>query len=243
MQQWPFDTTEELTFEMQKYLQPFLDLNIEEEIEFREDIVARIDDNLKHFHEDLAVISTDMLKLEKLRREEVARAREPQGFEDMIKDSPVMQGYDWEGEEAKRVAQTNTRARKFAVKLNGISDQLICDELNIRNRGLHWSRTGTPGTEEFETRDLEVELHRRRMMKIALDVDPELLAQMYHEEYERLAIHMGYMVREELSVSWPQVPGKKRLLMINTCQSVLKRMAGEEPLMRSELSELGKTAS
>jgi len=239
---WPFETEEKLTFEMQKYLQPFLDLSIEEEIDFRED-VDNIVEGRKHLHEDLAVISTDMLKLELMRRGEIKQSHEPQTLDDMIRDSPLMKGYDWEGEEAKRRARENARARDVATKLTGVSDQLLCDELNIRNRGLHWSRKGTPGTEEFDTHDLEVESHRRKMTKIALAVDPELLAQMFHEEYERLALHIGYQTREDSRVPWPQVSGQHRLLLINTCQSVLKRIAGEEPLMREELSLLGQTAS
>lgn len=226
-----------LTFEVQKYLQPFLVMTLKEEIDFRED-VDRLDDEQTHLHEDLAAIQTHVLEDEVERRDHLEWAHQPQGLTewmvDGVKNSEIMKGYDWEGEEKKRIEAIKKRMREVALKLRDIPNQLICDELNIRRRTP--MKRPTPGTEEYETEDLEREWERRKQTKAALSVDPLLLAEMFHEEYERLAPHMSYQTRKDSRVPWDDVPEPNRSLMVATCRSVLLRIAGEEPLRLEDLT-------
>lgn len=65
----------------------------------------------------------------------------------------------------------------------------------------------------------------------ALENDPHSVAQMFHEEYERLAPVYGYETRGESAVPWSEVPENNRNLMIATCAHVLGRMKGLMPPM------------
>lgn len=56
-------------------------------------------------------------------------------------------------------------------------------------------------------------------------MDPELLAQMFHEAYERLAPVNGYETRKESAKPWAEVPEKNRPLMIAVCQELLPKIA------------------
>ncbi len=51
-------------------------------------------------------------------------------------------------------------------------------------------------------------------------IDPEVLAQRFHEAYERLAPSHGYATREASAVPWDQVPDRNRELMIDTVAEV-----------------------
>lgn len=216
----------DLTFEMQTFLQSFDSLILQDES--------------KHVgsNEDLSMIDPLVILLELERRENLDYAHRPQGLDewatDGIKNSEVMKGYDWEGEERRRIEAINKRMREVALKLCAIPSKLICDELNIRRRTP--MQRPTPGTEEFETEDLDREWQRRKLSKSALKIDPLLLAQLFHEEYERLALHLGYQTREDSRVPWEDVPETNRSLMIATCRSVLSRIAGEGPLSREDLT-------
>lgn len=215
-----------LTFEMQTFLQAFDSLILQDESE-------RVGSN-----EDLSMIDPVVILLELERRENVEYVHQPQGLgewaTDGIKNSEVMKGYDWEGEERRRIEAITKRMREVALKLCSIPNKLICDELNIRRRTP--MKRPTPGTEEFETEDLSREWERRKLSKSALKIDPSLLAQMFHEEYERLALHLGYQTREDSRVPWEDVPETNRSLMVATCRSVLSRIAGEGPLSREDLT-------
>lgn len=52
-------------------------------------------------------------------------------------------------------------------------------------------------------------------------VDPEDLARLFHEAYERLAPEYGYKTREETAVSWSDVPDANKNLMIAVCKEIL----------------------
>lgn len=50
---------------------------------------------------------------------------------------------------------------------------------------------------------------------------PELLAQRFHEEYERLAPSFGYQTRKESAKPWAEVPARNKALMIAVCKELL----------------------
>lgn len=57
---------------------------------------------------------------------------------------------------------------------------------------------------------------------------PEMIAEWFHETYERLAPDHGYTPREETSVPWEDVPEPNKSLMIAVASEVLGRIAGHE---------------
>lgn len=63
-------------------------------------------------------------------------------------------------------------------------------------------------------------------MKSAASAWPDAydLAQMFHEEYERLAPELGYRTREESAVPWERVPATNKGLMVATANAVLERI-------------------
>ncbi len=62
-------------------------------------------------------------------------------------------------------------------------------------------------------------------------MNPAVLAQLFHETYERLAPEYGYRTREASAKPWHEVPQQNRELMIATCAEVL--LAIERPRVTS----------
>ena len=58
-------------------------------------------------------------------------------------------------------------------------------------------------------------------------VNPEALARLFHETYERLAPRFGYTTRAESAVPWEQVPPQQRALMVQTAQEVAAELQTE----------------
>lgn len=58
--------------------------------------------------------------------------------------------------------------------------------------------------------------------------DPEWLARLFHETYERLAPSFGYKTRKESAVPWHEVPPKNRKLMIAVAAEIQKRLEGRD---------------
>lgn len=54
-----------------------------------------------------------------------------------------------------------------------------------------------------------------------LDNLAELIAQAFHETYEKLAPDFGYKTREASAVPWEDVPENNRNLMVATTRSLL----------------------
>jgi hypothetical protein len=54
--------------------------------------------------------------------------------------------------------------------------------------------------------------------------DPEWLARLFHETYERLAPSFGYKTRKASAVPWKKVPEKNRKLMIAVAAEIQKRL-------------------
>jgi hypothetical protein len=63
----------------------------------------------------------------------------------------------------------------------------------------------------------------------ASHVDPESLAEAFHEAYERLAPSFGYKTREASAVPWAEVPDANRGLMIAVAGEVLQWLAPAAP--------------
>lgn len=55
-------------------------------------------------------------------------------------------------------------------------------------------------------------------------ITPENLAQLFHENYERLAPEHGYETRKASAVPWEQVPENNKQLMIAVAGQVLDRL-------------------
>jgi hypothetical protein len=54
--------------------------------------------------------------------------------------------------------------------------------------------------------------------------DPEYLARLFHEAYERLAPSFGYQTRKDSAVPWAEVPEPNKSLMIAVAREVLERL-------------------
>lgn len=52
-------------------------------------------------------------------------------------------------------------------------------------------------------------------------VEPVKIAQLFHENYERLAPEFGYRTREASAKPWDDVPPKNQMLMVATVRAVL----------------------
>ena len=55
--------------------------------------------------------------------------------------------------------------------------------------------------------------------------DPERIARLFHENYERLAPGFGYETRRDSAVPWAKVPERNRTLMIATVAAVMTEMS------------------
>lgn len=74
----------------------------------------------------------------------------------------------------------------------------------------------------------------------AVEGDPEKLAQLFHELYERLAPAHGYETRRESAKPWSEVPEKNRELMIAVCEEILSRTAPHH--LELDVDRLGEVA-
>lgn len=59
---------------------------------------------------------------------------------------------------------------------------------------------------------------------IVVHMDPEELAILFHESYERLAPQFGYETRKESAKPWIDVPEPNKSLMIAVAKDVLNRL-------------------
>jgi hypothetical protein len=57
--------------------------------------------------------------------------------------------------------------------------------------------------------------------------DPEKIARMFHEAYERHAPEHGYETRRESAVPWEAVPENNRALMVAVAAEVGAALAGD----------------
>jgi len=55
-------------------------------------------------------------------------------------------------------------------------------------------------------------------------MNPEEMAQVFHEAYERLAPNFSYKTREASAVPWEDVPENNKQLMIAVCAEVIKKL-------------------
>ena len=56
----------------------------------------------------------------------------------------------------------------------------------------------------------------------------EQLAQIFHDNYERLAPEFGYTTRKTSAVPWENVPEPNKSLMIAVAKSVMRELGIEE---------------
>lgn len=59
-------------------------------------------------------------------------------------------------------------------------------------------------------------------------IDPESLAKLFHETYERLAPFYQYETREATRTTWDKVPDQNKRLMIAVATEVLATLANLE---------------
>jgi len=59
------------------------------------------------------------------------------------------------------------------------------------------------------------------------EIDPERLAQRFHEVYEILAPQFGYATRPETSMPWKYVPEPNKLLIVAVAGEILQELRGE----------------
>jgi hypothetical protein len=60
---------------------------------------------------------------------------------------------------------------------------------------------------------------------------PEMLAQRFHETYERLAPQFGYETRRESAKPWSEVPENNKQLMVAVCGEIAARLERLEVVM------------
>lgn len=93
-----------------------------------------------------------------------------------------------------------------------------CDEHGVDLHGDTFSGLVCPVCEA------RAEADRLRGALTELD-DPEQLAQMFHDTYERLAPGFGYETRTESRKPWGDVPEANRRLMVAVADEVVSSMA------------------
>jgi hypothetical protein len=71
------------------------------------------------------------------------------------------------------------------------------------------------------------ERERVAELEAALRDDPERIARMFHETYERLAPEHGYETRRESAVPWEDVPENNLALMVAVAAEVGAALAGD----------------
>lgn len=65
-------------------------------------------------------------------------------------------------------------------------------------------------------------------------MNPEEMAQRFHEAYERLAPSFGYETRRESAVPWAEVPESNRRLMAATVAEAVGPLLAEVERLRGE---------
>ena len=74
-----------------------------------------------------------------------------------------------------------------------------------------------------DRRSLEAERDALRQQLLTVgELQPEALAQRFHEAYERLAPHYHYETRRESAVPWSEVPEPNRSLMVAAAAEVIR---------------------
>jgi hypothetical protein len=74
----------------------------------------------------------------------------------------------------------------------------------------------------------QAEVAERACLEWLKGRDPESLARLFHETYERLAPHYHYETRRESAVPWDDVPDPNRSLMIAVAAEVLRVLGVDE---------------
>lgn len=59
-------------------------------------------------------------------------------------------------------------------------------------------------------------------------LEPEKLARLFHETYERLAPECGYVTRKDSAVPWEDVPAPNKRLMVAVAEVVARAALGDE---------------
>jgi hypothetical protein len=65
----------------------------------------------------------------------------------------------------------------------------------------------------------------KEIKDIAEILEPNYLAQLFHDSYELLAPQYGYETRKDSAVKWSEVPEKNKKLMIHTATVVSDMLA------------------
>ncbi len=68
------------------------------------------------------------------------------------------------------------------------------------------------------------------MRDMSITMQPEELAQIFHETYEKLAPSYRYKTRKESAVEWDKVPENNKKLMIAVSKEVIKILNLLQPL-------------
>ena len=66
-------------------------------------------------------------------------------------------------------------------------------------------------------------------------ITPEQLAQLFHEEYERLAPEFGYTTRKTSAVPWADVPEPNKSLMVAVAGKVLDKLIPDDDKLHEEI--------
>jgi hypothetical protein len=69
----------------------------------------------------------------------------------------------------------------------------------------------------LQATEAKAELLRRLGVAVSASPQPEKLAKLFHETYERLAPQFGYETRKESAKAWADVPPNNRRLMLAVC--------------------------
>lgn len=113
-------------------------------------------------------------------------------------------------EKPKAILYVDDRAFRFAGRWDDVARALAAGPDGVEP----WNRKPAPRM-EAETPALIDWLQR-----MAPPPDPEALARLFHEAYERLAPAHGYETRKASAVPWDQVPTNNKALMIAVCSEI-----------------------
>ena len=64
--------------------------------------------------------------------------------------------------------------------------------------------------------------------EIVRAIDPEELARLFHENYERLAPQYNYETRKASAKPWADVPSNNKALMVATVRAALKELVSDD---------------
>ena len=79
-----------------------------------------------------------------------------------------------------------------------------------------------PLNERIDALVVELDRYKVQSERRREALEPEHLAQAFHEAYEELAPQFGYKTREASAVPWADVPENNKALMIATCERVAR---------------------